>query len=69
MRYFVLATDYDGTLATDGHVNEKTLAAMERFRASRKKLILVTGRELDDLQRVFQRIDLFCDRALVVLIG
>lgn len=59
MRYFVLATDYDGTLATDGHVDEKTLAAMERLRASGRKLILVTGRQLDDLQQVFERLDLF----------
>ncbi|MBD2197397.1 MULTISPECIES: HAD-IIB family hydrolase [Calothrix] len=59
MRYFVLATDYDGTLATDGHVRENTLAALERLRASGRKLILVTGRQLDDLQQVFQHIDLF----------
>ncbi|MBW4565316.1 MAG: Cof-type HAD-IIB family hydrolase [Mojavia pulchra JT2-VF2] len=59
MRYFALATDYDGTLATDGHVNENTLTALERLRASGRKLIMVTGRQLDDLQRVFERIDLF----------
>ncbi len=59
MRYFVLATDYDGTIATDGRVNEKTLAAIERLRASGRKLILVTGRQLDDLQQVFERLDLF----------
>lgn len=59
MRYFVLATDYDGTLATDGRVNEETVAALERLRRSGRKLILVTGRELDDLQRVFPQLDLF----------
>lgn len=59
MHYFVLATDYDGTLATDGHVNEDTLAALKRLRSSGRKLIIVTGRELDDLQRVFPQIDLF----------
>jgi HAD superfamily hydrolase (TIGR01484 family) len=59
MRYFVLATDYDGTLATDGHVNEKTLTALSNLRASGRKLILVTGRQLDDLQQVFEQIDLF----------
>jgi len=59
MRYFVLATDYDGTLAVDGRVNDETIAALERLRLSGRKLILVTGRELDDLQRVFPQIDLF----------
>ncbi|MBW4447750.1 MAG: HAD-IIB family hydrolase [Spirirestis rafaelensis WJT71-NPBG6] len=59
MRYFALATDYDGTLATDGHVNDDTLEAMKRLRISGRKLILVTGRQLDDLLRVFPQIDLF----------
>ncbi|WP_238361060.1 HAD family hydrolase [Iningainema tapete] len=59
MRYFALATDYDGTLAADGQVNENTIAALKRLRASGRKLIMVTGRELDDLQRVFEQIDLF----------
>lgn len=39
MRYFALATDYDGTLATDGHVNDDTLEAMKRLRISVRKLI------------------------------
>ena len=59
MRYFALATDYDGTLAHDGIVSEPTVAALERFRASGRKLVLVTGRELPDLVRVFPRLDLF----------
>ncbi len=59
MRYLALATDYDGTLASDGRVNEDTLAALERLRNSGRKLILVTGRELDDLLHVFPQIDRF----------
>jgi HAD superfamily hydrolase (TIGR01484 family) len=59
MRYFVLACDYDGTIAHDGQVDEATLAALERVRASGRKLILVSGRELEDLQRTFARFDLF----------
>ena len=59
MRYFVLATDYDGTLATDGHVHDATKDALKRLRTSGRKSILVTGRELDDLQRVFPELDLF----------
>jgi hydroxymethylpyrimidine pyrophosphatase-like HAD family hydrolase len=59
MRYHVVAGDYDGTLAWDGRVQAKTIAALERLRDSGRHLILVTGRELDDLQRVFPRYDLF----------
>jgi HAD superfamily hydrolase (TIGR01484 family) len=59
MRYLALACDYDGTLAHDGRVSEATLSALERLRASGRKLILVTGRELDDLRSVFSAIHLF----------
>ncbi|QKQ77668.1 HAD family phosphatase [Nostoc sp. TCL240-02] len=59
MRYSVLATDYDGTLATDNHVNENTLAALSRLRNSGCKLILVTGRQLDELLQVFGHVNLF----------
>jgi hydroxymethylpyrimidine pyrophosphatase-like HAD family hydrolase len=34
MHYFALATDFDGTLATNGRVNEATLAALKRLRES-----------------------------------
>lgn len=59
MRYLVLATDYDGTLAHDGVTAESTIAAVERFRAAGGRPVLVTGRELPDLQRTFARLDLF----------
>src|SRR5262249_46592257 len=59
MRYLALACDYDGTLATDGRVDDATIAALKQFLASGRKLILVTGRELADLQRVFSHLDLF----------
>ncbi|HYB99649.1 MAG TPA: HAD hydrolase family protein [Candidatus Limnocylindrales bacterium] len=59
MRYFALATDYDGTLALHGAVSKDTLAALECLRATGRKVLLVTGRELDDLQRVYDRLDLF----------
>jgi HAD superfamily hydrolase (TIGR01484 family) len=59
MRFLVLATDYDGTLAWEGHVEQKTFAALERLRASGRKLILVTGRHIPDLSTVFSRFDLF----------
>lgn len=59
MRYHLLACDYDGTLATHGRVEASTLAALERLRGSGRSLVLVTGRQLSDLQRVLPRLDLF----------
>jgi hydroxymethylpyrimidine pyrophosphatase-like HAD family hydrolase len=59
MRFAALATDYDGTLAYGGVVAEGTLTALERLRASGRRLVLVTGRELRDLQSTFSRLDLF----------
>lgn len=64
MYYLALATDYDGTVAHDGIVDADTLAALRRARDSGRKLILVTGRELEDLFTVFDHIDLF-DRAVL----
>jgi hydroxymethylpyrimidine pyrophosphatase-like HAD family hydrolase len=64
MRFHALATDYDGTIAHDGVVDEPTLAALVRLKATGRRLILVTGRELDDLFRVFAHTDLF-DRLVV----
>jgi HAD superfamily hydrolase (TIGR01484 family) len=58
--YFVaLATDYDGTLAHDGRVKAATIEALKEVKRSGRKLILVTGRDLPDLQRVFPEVDLF----------
>lgn len=59
MRYLALACDYDGTLASEGRVDSQTVAALEQILASGRKLILVTGRELNDLHSVFSRFDLF----------
>jgi hydroxymethylpyrimidine pyrophosphatase-like HAD family hydrolase len=59
VRYHALATDYDGTLAQHGRVDEATLQALQELRRSGRRLILVTGRLLDDLQRVCPRIALF----------
>jgi HAD superfamily hydrolase (TIGR01484 family) len=59
MRYHVLACDYDGTIASDGQVRDETLAALQRLRDSGRKLILVTGREIENLLDVFPAIDLF----------
>jgi hydroxymethylpyrimidine pyrophosphatase-like HAD family hydrolase len=59
MRYHALACDYDGTLAQDGRVEGTTLAALERLLATGRKLILVTGRELDDLLSIFPAVHFF----------
>ena len=59
MRFVALATDYDGTLARHGKVPPEAVAALDRFSASGRKLILVTGRELDELLGIFPEIDRF----------
>ena len=63
MRYLALATDYDGTLAEQGRVRPETVFAIERLRRSGRRALLVTGRELEDLKSVFDRLDLF-DRVI-----
>ncbi len=64
MHYLALATDYDGTIAHDGIVDADTLAALRRARDSGRKLVLVSGRELEDLFATFDHMDLF-DRAVL----
>jgi hydroxymethylpyrimidine pyrophosphatase-like HAD family hydrolase len=59
VRYRTLACDYDGTLAHHGRVDDQTLEAIERLRASGRRLLLATGRELEDLKRVFPEVHLF----------
>jgi hydroxymethylpyrimidine pyrophosphatase-like HAD family hydrolase len=60
MQFHVLAADYDGTLATDGVVDDKTIEALRRWRESGRRLILVTGRIIEQLLQVFPQIGL-CD--------
>lgn len=54
-----LACDYDGTIASRGQVRPATLEALAEVRASRRRLVLVTGRELPDLTAVFPLISMF----------
>ncbi len=63
MRYFALASDYDGTLAQDGVVSDATIRAIERLIHSGRRFILVTGRELRELRALFPRLDL-CQRVV-----
>ena len=59
MTYEALATDYDGTLAHDGIVDEMTVAALGRARDAGIKLLMVTGRELSDLFNTFEHSAMF----------
>lgn len=59
MRYHALAADYDGTLAHHGLIDDLTWAALRRLRDSGRKLIMVTGRELDELLGLLQHPEMF----------
>ncbi|HEX4151550.1 MAG TPA: HAD-IIB family hydrolase [Steroidobacteraceae bacterium] len=59
MFFCALASDYDGTLAHDGRVDAPTLKALADLKAAGKRLILITGRELEDLRTVFDSIGEF----------
>jgi HAD superfamily hydrolase (TIGR01484 family) len=59
LRYRTLATDYDGTLAHHGKVAPETIEALRRLKATGRRLILVTGRQLEDLLRIFPDSSLF----------
>jgi hydroxymethylpyrimidine pyrophosphatase-like HAD family hydrolase len=59
MRFQVLATDYDGTIAHDGVVSDETVKALEAARNSGLRLVMVTGRELTELFNVFEHTSLF----------
>lgn len=59
MNFCVLATDYDGTLATHGSVDGTTIEALNRVRHAGYHLILVTGRELHELLDIFPEVTAF----------
>jgi hydroxymethylpyrimidine pyrophosphatase-like HAD family hydrolase len=59
MNFDALATDYDGTIAHDGVVDDATVEALTRARRGGLRLIMVTGRELSDLFNTFQHSALF----------
>jgi hydroxymethylpyrimidine pyrophosphatase-like HAD family hydrolase len=59
VRFFALAADYDETLAHDGRVEPATVEALHTVVASGRRLVLVTGRELPELLRLFPEIHLF----------
>jgi HAD superfamily hydrolase (TIGR01484 family) len=59
VRFHALVADYDGTLAHHGRIDDPTWAAVRRLRESGRKLIMVTGRELDDLLGILAHPELF----------
>jgi len=59
MWYHVIACDYDGTLATDGRIAPETFAALGRVRNAGRRVVLITGRRLDDLLQVCPELDFF----------
>jgi hydroxymethylpyrimidine pyrophosphatase-like HAD family hydrolase len=59
MRYHALAADYDGTLASHDQISDDVAHGLERLRASGRRIILITGRRLDDLLAVCSCIRLF----------
>lgn len=59
VRYHVLATDFDGTLAGHGVASPDALRAIERLRATGRRTVLVTGRIASDLAGALDRLDLF----------
>jgi len=60
MHYLLLASDFDGTLAQDGVVSNQTIEAVQRLKSAGRKFVLVTGRVMPDLLRVFPEINV-CD--------
>lgn len=59
LRYQALACDYDGTLAHDGVVAAATVAALQKARNSGRRLLMVTGRELEQLLGLCSAVELF----------
>jgi hydroxymethylpyrimidine pyrophosphatase-like HAD family hydrolase len=59
MRIQALATDYDGTIARRGKVSDETVAALTALRESGRRIVLVTGRQVEDLKTVAPDLTLF----------
>jgi len=59
MKWRALATDFDGTIATDAVVDEPTQLALVRLRSANVRTLLVTGRHLSDFETMGSFIALF----------
>jgi len=58
-RLRAFATDFDGTLAHNGTVPEAALQGLRRLRKAGFVLLMVTGREIEELSQIFTAMDLF----------
>lgn len=54
-----VAVDYDGTVAEHGRMSAETEAALRSLRSAGFRLILVSGRRLDNIRQVCGVLDLF----------
>lgn len=54
-----VAMDFDDTLAEHGIVEPAVLDGLRRLKASGRRLVLVTGREIDELVRTFPAVTVF----------
>jgi HAD superfamily hydrolase (TIGR01484 family) len=59
MHLHALAADYDGTLAERGAVGAETFDALRRLRETGRRLILITGRKMEDLRYALPGMALF----------
>jgi len=59
MRYLALATDYDGTLASFGRLSWETEGALRELKKSGRRLLLLTGRTLEELTRDCSQLEIF----------
>jgi hydroxymethylpyrimidine pyrophosphatase-like HAD family hydrolase len=59
MRYHAVAADYDGTLAHHGVIDDATWAALRKLKDSGRKLVMVTGRQLDELLALLPHPEVF----------
>ena len=59
MHFLALAVDFDGTIAEHGNVPGEVCEALLTLKNSGRKLLLITGRELQALKHQFSRLDLF----------
>src|SRR5690242_339994 len=59
MRYTAIALDYDGTTSHEGGVPPHVMDCLARLRASGRKRLPVTGRELEELLGIFPGITAF----------
>ncbi|HVM03486.1 MAG TPA: HAD hydrolase family protein [Acidimicrobiales bacterium] len=72
--YLAVAVDFDGTIAEEGRPSAGLLDAVAATRAEGRKVILVTGRILDELRSVFPDVDshfdaIVAENGAVVAVG